>query len=120
MSNSRSHHPFGCTAVGLFNGIGLLGLLLCLGRTFFITPADESAAAIVAAAAATSELSATPMSDTLPCALDLGAYDLPLWAKEDETMGNRCVLSTPRMRVDFHARQLPGTDEVISDWLWIE
>ena len=119
MANGRSHQP--CTAVGLFNGIGLLGLLLCLVRTFTASPTDDAAAdAMAAAAAAASELSATPLSDTLPCALNLGAYDLPLWTKEGETVGRRCVLSTPRMRVDFHARQLPGADEVISDWLWIE
>lgn len=60
------------------------------------------------------------------CELDYGRYTLPLWTNPSgETAARKCLLQTPRLRVDYHTRQLEpkkpgGRGATIDDWLWLE
>lgn len=59
------------------------------------------------------------------CALDYGRYKLPLWTNPNgETAGRKCLLQTPRLRVDHHTRQIEpgkaGGGARIEDWLWLD
>lgn len=56
---------------------------------------------------------------TNACQQSYGHYSGPLWSKEGETGGRKCLLESARMRVDHHVRILPNGDK-IDDWLWID
>ena len=58
-------------------------------------------------------------SDGGICKQSYGHYGGPLWTKADETVGRKCLLESPRMRVDHHTRRLPNGD-LIDDWLWVD
>ena len=71
--------------------------------------------------------SAAPPSTAAPslrgsggsCAVDLGEYPGELWTKPGETRDRRCLVRSPRLRVDLHERALDD-GSVVRDWLWLD
>ena len=61
------------------------------------------------------------------CLVSHGKYNGHVYKSTDsssrgggETLANQCLVQSKWMRLAQHSVQLPGTDKVIDDWLWID
>ena len=72
-----------------------------------------------AASAAPPSTAAPSLRGSGSCAVDLGEYPGELWTKPGETRARRCLVQSPRLRVDLHERALDD-GSVVPDWLWLD
>jgi len=58
------------------------------------------------------------------CLVSHGKYNGHIYTSNDRgggtTVANRCLVQSKWMRLAQHSVQLPGKDQVIDDWLWID
>ncbi|KAL7526784.1 hypothetical protein ACHAXR_001655 [Thalassiosira sp. AJA248-18] len=60
-----------------------------------------------------------PLSKT-QCLVSHGTYAGFIYAKPKETLGNKCLVESPWMRLAIHSVRLPANGKIIDDWLWID